>query len=142
MAAIILRSAELADAPRLAELIVELGHPIDAGTVAANLEKLAAMDLLPIVAVDDGDVIALCSLSVMQTVHRPKPVGRVSTMIVHAPYRGQGLGKRLVAEAEARLKAKGCGIVEITSNETRKDAHRFYESLGYERSSARFFKTL
>ena len=45
-------------------------------------------------------------------------------------------------EAEKRLAAKGCGLVEVTSNRKRLRAHAFYERLGYERTSYRFAKTL
>ena len=56
--------------------------------------------------------------------------------------RGQGIGAALVAEAEKRLAAKGCGLVEVTSNRKRLRAHAFYERLGYERTSYRFAKLL
>jgi len=63
-------------------------------------------------------------------------------MVVAERLRGQGIGGALVAEAEARLKAKSCGMVEVTSNRKRLRAHAFYERLGYERTSHRFAKTL
>jgi len=56
--------------------------------------------------------------------------------------RGEGLGARLVAAAEEMLKARGCGLVEVTSNRKRLRAHAFYERLGYERTSYRFAKAL
>jgi GNAT superfamily N-acetyltransferase len=52
------------------------------------------------------------------------------------------LGRALVAAAESELAARGCGLLEITSNSKRTDAHAFYESLGYERTSVRLAKTI
>lgn len=78
----------------------------------------------------------------MVTVHRPAPVGRVSVLIVDESYRGRGIGALLMAEAEKRLAAHGCHILEVTSNVSRERAHQFYEKLGYERTSYRFMKTL
>ena len=139
---ITIRDAQLADAPRLTELIIELGHPIEEAQVRANLELLSERSLLPLVATVDGAVVAMCGLSAMVTVHRDAPVGRISVMIVAQAHRGRGIGAMLIAEAEKRLAALGCKILEVTSNVRRERAHQFYEKLGYERTSYRFMKRL
>ncbi|HEY9227767.1 MAG TPA: GNAT family N-acetyltransferase, partial [Gemmatimonadaceae bacterium] len=56
--------------------------------------------------------------------------------------RGQGVGRALVAAAEQSLVSAGCGLIEITSNDRRVDAHAFYEHLGYARTSIRLAKSL
>jgi hypothetical protein len=48
----------------------------------------------------------------------------------------------MASAAERLLKANGCQLVEVTSNLRRTDAHRFWERIGYERTSARFAKHL
>jgi GNAT superfamily N-acetyltransferase len=73
----------------------------------------------------------------MQVLHRPKPVGRISMMVVEERLRGQGIGAALVRAAEEWLVGQGCGLIEVTSNIARIEAHRFYEKLGYERTSVR-----
>jgi GNAT superfamily N-acetyltransferase len=74
--------------------------------------------------------------------HRPKPVGRITALVVDAPVRGQGIGRALVAAAEEALARAGCGLLEITSHERLVDAHAFYERLGYQRTSVRLAKVL
>nr|WP_277622848.1 GNAT family N-acetyltransferase [Sphingomonas telluris] len=126
----------------MTELIIELGHPIEEAQVRANLELLSERSPLPLVATTNGEVVAMCGLSAMVTVHRDAPVGRVSVMIVAEAHRGRGIGALLIAEAEKRLAALGCKILEVTSNVRRERAHQFYEKLGYERTSYRFMKRL
>ncbi len=45
--------------------------------------------------------------------------------------RGQGVGAVMFADAEARARAAGCGLIQLTMNKSRTDSHRFYERLGF-----------
>ena len=87
-------------------------------------------------------VVGCLSTSVMRVLHRPAPVGRISMMVVDEAVRGRGIGAALVRAAEEGLAAQGCYMVEVTSNVRRTEAHRFYERLGYERTSVRLAKEL
>jgi predicted N-acetyltransferase YhbS len=95
-----------------------------------------------LVAERDGAVVGCLSTSVMRVLHRPAPVGRISMMVVDETLRSQGIGAALVRAAESALAAQGCYMVEVTSHVQRTGAHRFYERLGYEKTSVRLAKTL
>ena len=138
---LMLREARAKDAEAIAALIEALGHEVAAADVRRRLAMLARADQQTIVA-EKGGIVGVLTVSMMYVLHRPKPIGRVSMLVVAEKARGGGIGTALVAEAEKRLAAKGCGLVEVTSNRKRLRAHAFYEKLGYERSSYRFAKTL
>jgi len=142
VSSVAIREAHSSDAPILTKLIVDLGHSITEAEVRCNLERLATIGLLPLVAISGEKVIGLCGLSEMIAIHRDAPVGRISILVVDKAHRGGGIGTVLVAEAEKRLAARGCKILEVTSNQRRERAHGFYEKLGYERTSFRFMKRL
>lgn len=131
-----IREAAPQDAPAIAVLIATLGYKVSETDVRARLANAGAL-----VADEDG-VVGVITTSVMTVLHRPKPVGRISMLVVAEACRGAGIGAALVAEAEKRLAARGCGLVEVTSNRKRERAHTFYERLGYERTSWRFARTL
>jgi predicted N-acetyltransferase YhbS len=101
-----------------------------------------AEDRVVLVAELDGAVIGCLSTSVMRVLHRPAPVGRISMMVVDEALRSRGIGAELVRAAEQALAAQGCYMVEVTSHVRRTEAHRFYERLGYERTSVRLAKEL
>jgi GNAT superfamily N-acetyltransferase len=50
---------------------------------------------------------------------------------VAADMRGQGIGAALIADAEARARAAGCRLLQLTSNASRLRARKFYEELGF-----------
>ena len=137
LAELVVRSAAPADCSALERLIAQLGYQVTAAEVAARLAAMEQEGRLVLVAELGGEVVGCLSTSVMRVLHRPAPVGRISMMVVEAEVRGRGIGARLVRAAEEALVAAGCQLVEVTSNLARTEAHRFYERLGYERTSVR-----
>ena len=68
---------------------------------------------------------------------------KVASVKVGARLRSRGIGARMMAFAEAAARFRGARILELTSNGTREDAHRFYEErMGFRRSSYGFTKRL
>ena len=125
----------------LVHLIRELGYEVTAEELIDRLATLRAAGLPPLVA-EDGKVIGCAAWSITQVLHRPRPVGRVSMLVVAADARGSGIGAALVEAVADRAKAAGCGLLEVTSNIRRERAHAFYERLGFERTSYRFGRDL
>lgn len=136
-----IRDARPGDAEAIARLIRALGYELTAADAKKRLAAMRRAKESVIVAEADA-LVGAASLHVTPALHRPKPVGRITMMVVDEKWRGKGIGTLLVAEAEARLRARGCGLVEVTSNRKRLRAHHFYEGLGYERTSYRFAKDL
>jgi GNAT superfamily N-acetyltransferase len=143
MTATLIRSAAQSDAAEIARLLTVLGHPTDADALAARWGDWAAEGNAALVALrPDGTLAGVATLHQMRVLHRPRPVGRITALVVDAPLRGQGIGRALVSAAEEVLHRAGCGLLEITSNVRRTEAHAFYERLGYERTSVRLAKVL
>lgn len=137
-----IRAARQNDSEALARLIGQLGYDASAGEVAERLAAIEAEGRVVLVAELGGAVIGCLSTSVMRVLHRPAPVGRISMMVVDEAHRSRGIGAELVRAAEAALAAQGCYMVEVTSHVRRADAHRFYERLGYEKTSVRLARML
>lgn len=95
------------------------------------------------VAVDGAEVVGTFQLTFI-----PNLTGRGATRVkvesvkVKAARRSGGIGAKMMAFAETLARAGGAAAMELTSNKTRKDAHRFYERLGFSRSHEGFKKKL
>ena len=137
-----IRAARADDAEQLVELVALLEHRVDAGGIARRIAALSVAGIPQLVAADGGRILGLCGLHLMTAIHRDAPVGRITILVVHEDVRGQGVGRRLVHAAEELMRARGCAIIEVTSNRKLEEAHLFYEAIGYDRTSFRFAKAL
>ncbi|MEE6266459.1 GNAT family N-acetyltransferase [Streptomyces diastatochromogenes] len=107
----------------------------------------AALDSDPnqhlVVADRGGRVVGTLQLTVIPGLSRR---GATRTIIeavrVHADERGAGLGTELIEWAVTESERLGCQLVQLTSDATRVDAHRFYERLGFEASHLGFKRQL
>ncbi len=57
--------------------------------------------------------------------------GFIYHLAVHASYRSQGVGSRLMDEVESRLRSKGCIRCYLLVTPDNKDAMRYYEKRGW-----------
>ena len=54
--------------------------------------------------------------------------------VVRPDHRGHGLGAALFEWAIGEARRRHCALVQLTTDKSRADAHRFYERLGFEPS--------
>jgi ribosomal protein S18 acetylase RimI-like enzyme len=135
------REALPRDSAAISALVGELGFPNAETDVARRLAALRKAGEPPLVA-EEEEVLGVLTWHVTPALHRPRPVGRITMMVVAKGARGRGVGTALVAEAEARLRSKGCSLIEATSNIELGGAHEFYRRRGFERTSYRFARPL
>jgi GNAT superfamily N-acetyltransferase len=142
------RPATAADLPFIVDLIVEDGvvatsdDPADA-TGPDYTAALAAIDADPnqemLIAELDGEAVGCFQLTYIPGLMR-RGMWRGTVEVVHvaAAHRNKGLGGQMMQWAVERCRQRGCGIVQLTSNKKRIDAHRFYRRLGFEQSHEGF----
>ncbi|WP_329350100.1 GNAT family N-acetyltransferase [Streptomyces sp. NBC_01261] len=107
---------------------------------------LAALDRLTtdpnqhlVVAVREGRVVGTLQLTVIPGLSRKGATRSIIEAVrVHADERGSGLGTQLIEWAIAESRRQDCQLVQLTSDVTRTDAHRFYERLGFTASHVGF----
>jgi GNAT superfamily N-acetyltransferase len=57
--------------------------------------------------------------------------GQIEGVRVAASERGSGLGTTMLEWAVEECRRRGCGLIQLTTDARRGDAHRFYEALGF-----------
>jgi GNAT superfamily N-acetyltransferase len=142
------RAARPEDLPLIIGLIVEDSvvatgdDPADA-MHADYVAALAAIDADPnqemLVVELDGEPVGCFQLSYLPgLMRRGMWRGQIEVVHVAASRRNLGIGSEMMRFALARCREKGCGMVQLTSNKQRADAHRFYQRLGFARSHEGF----
>ncbi|GGZ84243.1 GNAT family N-acetyltransferase [Streptomyces bluensis] len=92
-----------------------------------------------VVAVREGRVVGTLQLTIIPGLSRKGATRSVIEGVrIHADERGSGLGTRLIQWAIDTSRRQDCRLVQLTSDATRTDAHRFYERLGFEASHVGF----
>lgn len=136
------RRAGSADLPAIVALLADdaLGSGREDASLPlheAYLDAFAAIDRdanqLLAVAVVHGDVVGTVQLSFIPGLSRFGAWrGQVEAVRIHRDHRSGGLGREMLAWAIARCRERGCALVQLTTDRTRDDAHRFYERLGFQ----------
>jgi ribosomal protein S18 acetylase RimI-like enzyme len=99
----------------------------------ASLERDANIAL--VVAEEAGAVVGCLQLCILPGLSsQGASRGLIEDVRVASDRRGRGIGEQLVTWAVAEARARGCKLVELLTHQTRADAQRFYERLGFSRS--------
>lgn len=136
-----IRSARHDDAPRIRELLAQLGYPADLTHVAQRLTSLKDDSTSAVLVAEmDGIVFGVISLHAFDLFHQAGRIGRVTALVVDATSQRKSIGTSLLAAADEFFRRVGCIRAEVTSGEHRAGAHAFYESRGYLSDERRFLK--
>ncbi|WP_369196860.1 GNAT family N-acetyltransferase [Streptomyces djakartensis] len=114
--------------------------PDDLTPYLAALERLSAdPNQHLVVAVRENRVVGTLQLTIIPGLSRRGATRSIIEGVrIHADERGSGLGTQLIEWAIDASREQGCQLVQLTSDKTRVDAHRFYERLGFEASHTGF----
>jgi len=145
-----IRRATAADVPAIVAMLADdpLGATRETPDDPAPYEQaFARIDADPAqhlaVAERDGTVVGTLQLTVIPGLSRRGMTrALIEAVRVHRDERGSGLGTQLIEWAVEEARRQGCAVVQLTSDATRTDAHRFYERLGFEASHVGFKRML
>lgn len=136
---LIFRTARREDVPAIVAMLADdplgatrEGDPND----ARYAEAFDRIDANPwdelIVAEVGGKVVGTMQLTYLAGLSRMGAERcQVEAVRVAASTRGMGLGGKMMRWAIDRARARGCAMVQLTSDNSRTEAHRFYDALGF-----------
>ena len=147
---ITIRTANRTDVPAIVALLAEdrLGRRRETPSelepyLAAFADMAAQGGNIALVAERDiptgTDVVGCLQLTILPGLsRRGAKRGQIEGVRVSGTCRGLGIGERLIRRAIETAHNAGCSLVQLTSDNSRPDAHRFYARLGFIASHAGF----
>ena len=138
---LVIRPATEADLPAIVALLADdvLGRtredprqPLDPAYLSAFRAIAADPNQIQLVADAAGQILGTLQLTIIPGLSRKGRIrGQIEGVRIAGAARGQGLGETLIRHAIGLAADRGCSLVQLTTDLTRKDAHRFYERLGF-----------
>lgn len=133
------------DLDAMASQAGQLGYPVEPDELRRRLGAVTANDdAAVLVATDPQDrAIGWLHVELKRTLVAPM-TAQIMALIVDERVRGGGVGRELVAAADAWAVARGCQRLIVATRVTRERAHRFYlrEGFSLDKTSHIFGKSL
>jgi ribosomal protein S18 acetylase RimI-like enzyme len=125
---LVIRPYQLMDEAGVVELWLQCNLVVPQNNPERDIKrKLQVSPEWFLVGVLGGHVVATCMAGYEG--HR----GWINYLAVSPHHRRQGIGRRIMEEAEKRLKAAGCPKINLQVRETNRAVIQFYEGIGYAR---------
>ncbi len=138
-----IRNAVMADRQAIAALMAALDYAGTKDFIEARLAQLLAHpDEALLVAAAGDSVVGVLSLHFLPQLALSGDICRISYFCVDDRARGAGVGQRLLAEAEALARQRGCDRLEVHCHSRRERAHAFYRREGFVEAPKYFAKWL
>jgi GNAT superfamily N-acetyltransferase len=142
MSEITFRPATTADLPAIVSMLADdhLGAQRESPDNLAPYERALAEisadpRLLQVICERDGAIVGTMQLTLIPGLSRKgKTRLQIEGVRVHANHRSGAIGGEMIRWAITYGRDHGCGLVELTTDKSRADAHRFYERLGFVQS--------
>ena len=139
-----IRKLTMEDAQAICEISVEgLGYNCDLNLVQRKIQNLDLKREAVFVCELDGKVAGYIHVEHYDTLYF-ETMANILALSVKKEFQKLGVGKALLLEAENWAKENGIKMMRLNSGINRKNAHSFYEHLGYvsEKDQKRFIKNL
>ena len=110
-------------------------------TVKNIWENMKNQNIKYFVAKENNNIIASCYICIIPNLTRGgKSIGFIENVITEIKYRKKGIGKKIMENAINYGKEQDCYKIILQSGKERTDAHKFYESMGFDGESKKAFE--
>ena len=144
-----IRNAKKHDIPIILGLLYELGRPkpkedrdLDSFRTLVKKQISDSDKTILLAETDEVNVVGMVSIIFLPRLNQQFQEMYIPELIITKKYQKQGIGTNLINACISLAKEKNCGVMRLESGNQRKEAHHFYQKLGFESKSLSFTKNL
>ena len=141
MSDIKIRKAKISDTESVRLLLAQLGYELPISKLDEALASTQRNDDI-VVCTQNGEVLGVMSLIYFDYFPSLQRICRITAIVVDESARGSGIGTRLITFAQKSAQENACQVLEVTTSLIRESTQKYYESIGFEKSSYRYFQKL
>jgi (aminoalkyl)phosphonate N-acetyltransferase len=137
---VIIRKATLADSESVYNLICQLEEQkFDKTCFLENFKShIERKENFCFVAEENGVVIAYLGMQIQFLLHHCGKVAEIQELVTDNHIRSKGIGGKLLEFARKTAREENCIMLELSSNQNRTEAHRFYAERGMKKTHVKF----
>jgi aminoglycoside 6'-N-acetyltransferase I len=137
------RRAAAADAPEIARLLAEAGAALSAADAADRLEAMRLhADCAVLVTAGYAGLNGLVAVHWAPVLQSPRPVARLTALVVDADERRHGIGRLLLKAASQAARSGGCDTLEVAADDGQSDLAAFCRAAGFVEEGQTFARSL
>lgn len=136
-----IRKAEQSDAAIVKCLLEELeNREFDQGIFDRIYAEYlhTPLAIMQVAVHGEDEIVGFISCKGQSLLHHEGLVFEIQEMIVSVAHQGKGLGRKMIDVIREEVKVLRAKSLEVTSNKRRKEAHAFYQSVGFANSHEKF----
>lgn len=125
------REIKQSDSTAVTQLTVQLGYPLTEEEIARNIRVVIASKSHSAFVAEHGQKV-VGWIGVSQAIMIEfNPYCEINGLVIDENYRGKGIGKLLIDRAKQWAREKGNTTLRVRCNVIRREAHQFYQQLGF-----------
>ena len=126
---------------KLYDQLVSSNEKISMDKINKVWDSIEKNNIKYFLAKENNEVIGTCYIAIIPNLTRTgQSIGYVENVIIDEKHRKKGIGRKLMEMAINYAKEENCYKVVLQSRMDRKEAHKFYESIGFSGNSKKAFE--
>jgi len=138
----IIRKAQINDSTTISKLLKQLGYETEPLKIKKAVHNSSNDGNQVYVVSLNEKTIAVMSLIFFDYFPSAQKICRITAIVVDDDFRGLGIGSKLINHAKLIAVNEKCSVLEVTTSLKREKTQKYYEKIGFKKTSYKYIQEL